>query len=185
MTAYGERDLTNDDRERIERATRKRCADLNVLSRHGTTPLSRSLIKERQIDSAADLAVKLYEAAVSAGVQPVDMDNVTDFVSAAIQGIKTRDRGAAAVEFVRPGAGSGRHMVGVRDTKDNPIDRDEYADHLVKEFARPNQDDLSIRASDVQVAAELLDELAAIYRGELLGRLAREVAVKFYDRLGI
>jgi len=82
-------------------------------------------------------------------------------------------------------AAGGRHMAGVRDTQDNPIGRDEYADHLVKEFARPNQDYLSVRASDVKVAAELLDELAAVYPGELLGRLAREVAVKLYDRLGI
>jgi hypothetical protein len=84
-------ELTNDDRDRIEVCVRKRCTDLNVLSRHGTTLLSSSLIRERQIEQAADLAVKFFEAAASAGVGPVDMDRVADLISAAVDGIKVRD----------------------------------------------------------------------------------------------
>jgi hypothetical protein len=35
------------------------------------------------------------------------------------------------------------------------------------------------------VAAQLLDELAGVYDGEPLGALARDLAVRLYDRLGI
>jgi hypothetical protein len=35
------------------------------------------------------------------------------------------------------------------------------------------------------VAAGLLDELAGVYAGEELGRLARAMAVRLYDRLGV
>ncbi|WP_275889856.1 hypothetical protein [Glycomyces sp. YM15] len=35
------------------------------------------------------------------------------------------------------------------------------------------------------VVAELLDVLAAVYPGEDLGRLARAMAVRLYDRSGI
>ena len=35
------------------------------------------------------------------------------------------------------------------------------------------------------VAAQLLDELAGVYRTEPLGELARDMAVRLYDRLGI
>jgi hypothetical protein len=33
--------------------------------------------------------------------------------------------------------------------------------------------------------AALLDELAGVYNGEDLGQLARELAVRIYDRLGV
>jgi hypothetical protein len=35
------------------------------------------------------------------------------------------------------------------------------------------------------VAAQLLDELSGVYRTEPLGELARDMAVRLYDRLGI
>jgi hypothetical protein len=77
-------------------------------------------------------------------------------------------------------------MAGISDIHDGPISRDRYAEHLAKELARPTrQDTISVKAADAFVVAELLDELAAVYRDEALGRLAREVAVKLYDRLGI
>jgi hypothetical protein len=72
--------------------------------------------------------------------------------------------------------------------KDNgaPIPRDEYAAGLVKELsATDRQGTLTIKEADAYVTADLLDELAAVYRGEPLGFLAREMAVKLYDRLGI
>jgi len=85
----------------------------------------------------------------------------------------------------RPGT-PGRHMAGVRDTSDNPIGRDVYACFLEKELDDPNrQGTLHVKDAEVRVAAELLDELAAVYKDEQLGRLARELAVKLYNRLGI
>lgn len=39
--------------------------------------------------------------------------------------------------------------------------------------------------NEAQVVAELLDELAAIYADEPIGRTARTMAVRLWDRLGI
>lgn len=38
---------------------------------------------------------------------------------------------------------------------------------------------------EAQVVASLLDELAGVYQGEDMGRLARLMAVRPFDRLGI
>lgn len=99
-----------------------------------------------------------------------------------------RDIEAGLGSNQRPGAG-GRCMAGARDTKDNPIGRDEYAALLEKGRATSShanrQDNIHLKAADAYVAAELLDELAAVYKDEHLGRLARELAVTLYDRLGI
>ena len=82
----------------------------------------------------------------------------------------------------------------VRGTDGQPLERDEYAESLRVELelhgGRAGGDALAerqLRLSDGQagVAAALLDELAGVYRDEDLGRLAREVAVILYDRLGL
>lgn len=78
-----------------------------------------------------------------------------------------------------------RTMAGVTDTAGNPIGRDEYASLLEGERLVLGGPSISIKAAEAYMAAALLDELAAIYTGEQLGRLARELAVKLYDRLGI
>ena len=78
-----------------------------------------------------------------------------------------------------------RHMATLRDTDGNPVSRDGYALDLEEQLDAPGrQGNLSIKAADVYVAAELLDELAAVYEDEPLGRLARRLAVKLYDHLG-
>ncbi|HUR07619.1 MAG TPA: hypothetical protein VM347_34110 [Nonomuraea sp.] len=40
-------------------------------------------------------------------------------------------------------------------------------------------------AGEGEAVAALLDELAALYSGERLGRLAQELAVRLYDRMGL
>jgi len=47
---------------------------------------------EAQIVDAAGLAVALYEAAAAYGVDRRALENVTDFIAAAIDGIRMRDR---------------------------------------------------------------------------------------------
>ena len=42
-----------------------------------------------------------------------------------------------------------------------------------------------LNEQEALVVAALLDELAGVYDGEPLGRLARAMAVRIYDRLGI
>ena len=42
-----------------------------------------------------------------------------------------------------------------------------------------------LNEQEAQAIAALLDELAGVYPGEDLGRLARAMAVKLYDRLGL
>lgn len=42
-----------------------------------------------------------------------------------------------------------------------------------------------LTAAEAQTVAALLDELAGVYRGEPLGQLAHQMALRLYDRLGI
>lgn len=80
---------------------------------------------------------------------------------------------------------SDRVTAGITDTNGQPLGRDEYAHLLEGEVIVVGGPSVSVKAADVYAAASMLDELAAIYKGEPLGGLAREIAVKFYDRLGI
>jgi len=77
-------------------------------------------------------------------------------------------------------------MASTRDTDGNPIDRAQYAARLEKQLTDTDRSgNLTVTNTEAQVVAELLDELAAVYENEDLGRLARVMALRFYDRLGI
>ena len=77
-------------------------------------------------------------------------------------------------------------MAGIADVDGRPVDRDAYAQDLQQRLdderggRRPILND-----AETTVIAELLDELAAVYPGETLGTLARELSVRLWDRLGI
>jgi hypothetical protein len=75
----------------------------------------------------------------------------------------------------------------IRGVGDKPIERDDYASHLRARAERGRQAErLPLLAEEEAVAvAGLLDEIAGVYCDEHLGRLARELAVRIYDRLGI
>ena len=64
-----------------------------------------------------------------------------------------------------------RPTTAARDQAGNPLNRDEYAQRLRAQLAAgaPGQ-------ATAKVAARLLDELAAVYRGESIGTLAHDVA---------
>lgn len=80
----------------------------------------------------------------------------------------------------------GRYLAGEKYTDGSPISRDDAAARLEKDLdATDRQDSLTVQAGEAHVVAELLDELAAVYHDEPLGWLARHVAVRLYDRLGI
>ena len=66
------------------------------------------------------------------------------------------------------GAVAPRPTAAARDDAGNPLDRDEYARRL--------RDRLAAGSSPAVVAAELLEELAGVYRGESIGALAQEIA---------
>jgi DNA-binding PadR family transcriptional regulator len=72
-----------------------------------------------------------------------------------------------------------------QDLDGHPLDRDAYAAQLRD---RIDADRLGprlelLREGEATTVAALLDELAGIYPDENLGRLARELAVRLYDRL--
>jgi hypothetical protein len=83
----------------------------------------------------------------------------------------------------------------VRDTADQPLDRTAYAVYLRERVAgaldRDAEDGRSagearvplLSEPEAAVVAALLEELAGVYPCEELGRLAREFAVRLYDRL--
>jgi hypothetical protein len=81
---------------------------------------------------------------------------------------------------VAPAAGviPPRPTAAARDESGNPLNRDEYAVLL---RARLTGEDASAGATPtaarMAVAASLLDELAAVYRGEDLGELAHDVSL--------
>lgn len=85
-----------------------------------------------------------------------------------------------------PGTTS-RTTATVHDLDGNPLDRDAYAAHLRE---RADTDRLGprlelLREGEATTIAALLDELAGVYPDKALGRLARELAVRLDDRLGI
>jgi hypothetical protein len=72
----------------------------------------------------------------------------------------------------------------VRDQAGNPLDRDEYAEHLRALLAaggRSTGDSPEATpeatGAQISVAVRLLHELAGVYRGESLGALAHDLAV--------
>jgi hypothetical protein len=75
----------------------------------------------------------------------------------------------------------------VRDLDNRPLDRDDYASHLEARAGRGLHDERMplLSSEEGQAVAALLDELAGVYRNEDLGRLARTLAVRINDRLGI
>ena len=75
----------------------------------------------------------------------------------------------------------------IRDTDNRPISRDDYASHLEAraELGRTEARLALLSEDEAQAVAALLDELAGVYRGEALGQLARSLAVRVYDRLGL
>ncbi len=80
-----------------------------------------------------------------------------------------------------------RATANVRDIAGRPLDGDDYAAWLADQAIRlPAEDRLPVLAEgEASAVAALLDELAAVYPAEAMGQLARELAVRIYDRLGI
>jgi antitoxin (DNA-binding transcriptional repressor) of toxin-antitoxin stability system len=78
---------------------------------------------------------------------------------------------------------------GVRDPQGDPVFRDDYAVFLAKGgvSALDGADavGVTLTAGETEAVSSLLDELAAVYPGEPLGRLARTLAVKINDRVGL
>jgi hypothetical protein len=72
------------------------------------------------------------------------------------------------------------------DTDGNPLERDDYAAWLAAEATGVPIGERQPLLGDREAAAvaALLDELSGVYRGEPLGQLSRELAVRLYDRLG-
>lgn len=75
----------------------------------------------------------------------------------------------------------------IRDLDGHPLDRDEYAEALTLQShaATPDQRLPLLGEGEATAVAALLDELAGHYPEEDLGRLARNLALRLYDRLGI
>jgi hypothetical protein len=76
-------------------------------------------------------------------------------------------------------AAAPRPTATARDGAGNPLNRDEYAEHLralLTDGGRSTGDAPKATAAQVAVAACLLYELAGVYRGESLGALAHELA---------
>jgi hypothetical protein len=74
----------------------------------------------------------------------------------------------------------------VRDRSGNPLNRDEYTERLRGRLAdgdRSAERTLTLMAAQAAVAARLLDELAGVYRGESLGKLAQELSALLDSRL--
>ena len=79
-----------------------------------------------------------------------------------------------------------RPTAAVRDRAGNPLNRDEYAVRLrarLTDGGRSTGHAL-LTAGQAAVAARLLDELAGVYRGESLGKLAHELSILLDSQLG-
>jgi hypothetical protein len=74
-----------------------------------------------------------------------------------------------------------------RDHSGNPLNRDEYAERLRERLTHSDrfaEQTPMLTAAQAAVAARLLDELAGVYRGESLGKLAHELSALLDSRLG-
>lgn len=80
-----------------------------------------------------------------------------------------------------------RPTASIRDADEHPLDRDEYAEALAEQSraATPDQRLPLLGEGEATAVAALLDELADVYPDEDLGRLARNLALRLYDRLGL
>lgn len=84
-----------------------------------------------------------------------------------------------------------RHVVPVRPTAgittldDQPLDRDQYTQQLQHTANRASGRLVPVQDGEAEAIADLLDELAAVYRGEPMGDLARTLAVRLNDRRGV
>ena len=74
------------------------------------------------------------------------------------------------------GAVAPRPTAVARDDAGNPLNRDEYARQLRDQLAGSSAAVAMVTAAQARVAAELLEELAGVYRGESIGVLAQEIA---------
>jgi len=80
----------------------------------------------------------------------------------------------------------------VRDQATGPLERELLAGKMRArlDVGRDRRsaglpDAIRLRTVEVEVIADLLDELAGVYAGEGLGQLARELSVRLWARLGI
>jgi hypothetical protein len=75
----------------------------------------------------------------------------------------------------------------IRDPAGHPLNRDDYAARLraqIAEGGRPAGHLPVLTAAQADVVARLLDELAGVYRGESLGKLAHELAILLDNQVG-
>jgi hypothetical protein len=82
----------------------------------------------------------------------------------------------SAVDVVPP-----RPTTAARDGAGNPLNRDDFASDLRNSLTDgrwPTRSESALTAAQASVVARLLDELAGIYRGELLGALAQELSAQ-------
>jgi hypothetical protein len=74
----------------------------------------------------------------------------------------------------------------IRDAASNPLNRDDYAVGLrarLTEGVQPSEHRTTLTVGQAEVIARLLDELAGVYRGEDLGSLAHELAMRLDSQL--
>lgn len=82
--------------------------------------------------------------------------------------------------------GAHHHVMSTRGRNGEPLDRDDYAEYLDRVLALPDDGRrVELTGHEAEAVASVLDEVAAIYRGEALGKLARRLAVKLFDRAGV
>ncbi len=85
------------------------------------------------------------------------------------------------------GAKPPRPTATIRDAASNPLNRDDYAAGLrarLTEGGQPSDHRTTLTVGQAEVIARLLDELAGVYRGEDLGALAHELAMRLDSQLG-
>jgi hypothetical protein len=84
------------------------------------------------------------------------------------------------------GAKPPRPTATIKDAASNPLNRDDYAADLqarLTEGGQPTEHRITLPAGQAEVIARLLDELAGVYRGEDLGALALEMAMRLDSQL--
>jgi hypothetical protein len=143
-------------------------------------------------DLAEDLAQARQRLAAHAGAPGWAQLSNPEREAAVLEAKHYLDAAAAAgiaVAAVDPGEipTPRRRTAMMRDTDGNPLERDEYAAWLDAEASSASNGERRPLLGDGEAGAvaALLDELSGVYRGEPLGQLARELAVRLYDRLGI